>query len=261
MEDSISRNRSIPRLSFRPAKANAKKKTVSEEEITAEVQKYVKAAIDSFNNHHATNDFILAMMSCHRNGNSTCWERMVTPFFFACIVMEVDPFSFVQRAFNSETACIDQSRIKSPEWKIPAVGRVAVAVAQLLKQSYKEIKTRWDKRAKEQTQYNLYQGKKVVRIPACPSEEDIVSSMLFFRRHLYRLWISTPRAQEEDKRLEVLDQAILHLQTPKTEKEFSTAVETLVRGNLKAMIEIDDGHLLKENVPRSEERRVGKECC
>ena len=234
--ESDSRRRLFTCLSPKPRKKprhNRQYQTPSKEEIVEFSRKH----IDNFQKHRNKSDFIDAMMMCVKKPDATIWELKVAPMFFACAVMQIDIFSFAQTSWNKESPFINQSVLQATGWKMPNTTTIDNFTRELLGKCYQIIKSEWEKKVLKIRQDNMYEGLQVVNLPNCPTEKDLWDSMLFWRKHLFKLWITTPRAQSTDVRLAVLEDAIKHLSHARTDTEFKNEVDKLARRNLRLFME------------------------
>lgn len=234
---SQSRSRSIPLLNRKKPRTAAKSAVSPSED---DVKAFCNRHVDAMKNGHRTEHYVRALMTCTISKKATVWETWCTPFFFACICLDLSIFDWIQTGMNSEAVCIVQTDVEACGYDVPRIPHLGKHMSRLFKDEvYPLIKTEWEGFYNELVAEYSMMGKDVVSIPPCPTEEELLAIFQFVRKFIYRIWITWPNAFKEDKRQEVLDCLVAELKDIQSIRAFKQKVDQIVDRNLAKMMELD----------------------
>ena len=154
-------------------------------------------------------------------------------------MLGVSMFQWCQPGTNAEAVCIDQNPVRVNNWKVPKVPNLGVHMRELIKKLLVILKDRWDANRTRTRDEVTYNGTRVLSLPPFLLLHEFIKIINFVRKVVHSLWITTPKAHDEDKRQVVLETLVTHFMGATSERAFSKILENIVNKNLLEMMKLE----------------------
>jgi hypothetical protein len=111
---------------------------------------------------------------------------------------------------------------------------------ELLFKSHQEVSTQWGKVMDRMQHAAQYDGNNVINLPPCITVEEFKQIINYVRKHIYRVWVTTPNTEKEDVREKVLETLVSNCMQGINKKKFNAMMEYIMNQNLLEMMKVAD---------------------
>jgi endonuclease III len=238
-------------------KSHTKKKTPPPELSEEELNK-IRMILDK--NDRDVKSLTLAVMTCS-GISTTVYQRMCSPFFIACKLIEMHPRQFLMGT-AVERITVETDMLRSTGYKIPRISKMSFHLQKSLTEAHERLKSQWKDLTAEMSSYYTFasvtglsspddkepderttlldQMAKIddsglVSFPDAPTMDFMIACFNFSRLFLHKLWLSWPEAETRDVFPEILEWVVLNLKTQTSETQFKKDYMAKVESNLQLM--------------------------
>ena len=150
---------------------------------------------------------------------------------------------------NAESVCIDQTPVEVAGWSIPKIGNFPKHMLTLLDKFHQKINADWLVQSERMRLEYTMEGKELVQIPPPPTLLELKSIINFVRKQVFKIWITWPGADRDDKRGDVLDCLVNETKEVRHITVFENKIEAIANKNILSMMHEKGKH----NLPRFQE--------